>query len=136
MLSFVRLLFAILLTVATVVTINILSGRSVAAIDPYTATTVLAALLIAVFVSPRLHGFGDALNIKREKGQVKWFNVSKGYGFITRESGDDVFVHFRGIRGRGRRNLQEGQTVNFILTQGEKGPQADDVVVEGEEKES
>lgn len=136
MLSFVRLLFAILLTVAAVATINILSGRSIAAFDLFTAATILAALLIAVFVSPRLHGLGDALNITREKGQVKWFNVSKGYGFITRESGDDVFVHFRGIRGRGRRNLQEGQTVNFILTQGEKGPQADDVVVEGKEKQA
>ena len=64
-------------------------------------------------------------------GTVKWFNVSKGYSFITRESGDDVFVHFRAIRGkgRGRRSLTEGQIVEFVLTDGEKGPQADEVAI-------
>ncbi|MBO6752749.1 MULTISPECIES: cold shock domain-containing protein [Spongiibacter] len=67
----------------------------------------------------------------RERGTVKWFNVSKGYGFITRENGDDVFVHFRAIRGkgRGRRSLMEGQVVEFVLTEGEKGPQADEVAI-------
>ncbi|WP_372864284.1 cold-shock protein [Spongiibacter sp.] len=67
----------------------------------------------------------------RERGTVKWFNVSKGYGFITRENGDDVFVHFRSIRGkgRGRRSLMEGQQVEFVLSEGEKGPQAEEVSV-------
>jgi CspA family cold shock protein len=64
----------------------------------------------------------------RETGTVKWFNESKGFGFIEREQGDDVFVHFRSIRGEGFKTLSEGQKVEFTVTQGEKGPQADDVV--------
>jgi CspA family cold shock protein len=64
---------------------------------------------------------------ERETGTVKWFNDSKGYGFIQRESGADVFVHFRAIRGEGHRTLLEGQKVEFAVTQGQKGLQADDV---------
>lgn len=64
---------------------------------------------------------------QREQGTVKWFNGSKGYGFIERESGDDVFVHYSSILGDGFRNLDEGQRVEFVVTQGEKGPQASDV---------
>ena len=64
----------------------------------------------------------------RETGTVKWFNESKGFGFIEREQGEDVFVHFSSIRGEGFKTLSEGQKVEFTLTQGEKGPQADDVV--------
>jgi len=64
---------------------------------------------------------------QREKGTVKWFNGSKGYGFISRESGDDVFVHFNAINGEGYKNLEEGQQVEFTVTQGAKGPQAEDV---------
>lgn len=63
----------------------------------------------------------------RVKGTVKWFNNSKGYGFIERENGDDVFVHFRAIRGEGHRSLQEGQTVEFSVVQSPKGLQAEDV---------
>lgn len=66
---------------------------------------------------------------EKEQGTVKWFNGSKGYGFIERESGGDVFVHFSAIIGEGYRNLDEGQRVEFIVTQGEKGPQAQDVVI-------
>jgi CspA family cold shock protein len=67
----------------------------------------------------------------REQGEVKWFNYTKGFGFITRDSGDDIFVHFRSIRGEGdgKRGLREGQRVEFDISQGEKGLQADDVVV-------
>lgn len=64
----------------------------------------------------------------RESGKVKWFNASKGFGFITRDSGDDVFVHFRSIRGEGHRILRDGQRVEFSISQGDKGLQADDVV--------
>ncbi len=64
----------------------------------------------------------------RETGTVKWFNESKGFGFIEREQGEDVFVHFRSIRGEGFKTLSEGQKVEFTVTQGDKGPQADDVV--------
>lgn len=63
-------------------------------------------------------------------GIVKWFNDEKGFGFIEREGGPDVFVHFRSINGSGRRTLQEGQKVTFEVTQGQKGPQAENVTPE------
>lgn len=64
----------------------------------------------------------------REIGTVKWFNNARGYGFITRgENSDDIFVHYRNIRGEGYRSLAEGQKVEFMLNEGEKGLQADDV---------
>jgi len=63
----------------------------------------------------------------REQGTVKWFNVRKGYGFITRDQGEDVFVHFRNIEDKGRRGLKEGERVSFIVTMGDKGEQADQV---------
>ena len=63
----------------------------------------------------------------RETGTVKWFNVRKGYGFITRDSGDDVFVHFRNIEGSGRRAIEEEQRVSFVVIPGDKGLQADEV---------
>ncbi|WP_318013692.1 cold-shock protein [Marinomonas sargassi] len=65
----------------------------------------------------------------REQGTVKWFNSSKGFGFLTMENGDDVFVHYRAIRGRGRRFLVEGQVVRFYVTEGEKGKQAENVSI-------
>lgn len=64
---------------------------------------------------------------KRESGSVKWFNASKGFGFITRDSGDDIFVHFRSIRGEGHRVLHDGQRVEFAISEGDKGLQAEDV---------
>ncbi len=63
----------------------------------------------------------------RQHGQVKWFNVSKGFGFITRDDGEEIFVHFRSIRGGGRRGLRDGQKVTFIVADSDKGPQAEDV---------
>ena len=63
----------------------------------------------------------------RQTGTVKWFNDAKGFGFITRENGPDVFVHFRAISGSGHRTLTEGQKVTFRVVQGQKGLQAEDV---------
>ncbi|HZX78167.1 cold-shock protein [Lysobacter sp.] len=63
----------------------------------------------------------------RETGTVKWFNDAKGFGFISRESGEDVFVHFRSIQSSGFKSLQEGQKVSFVVAQGQKGLQADQV---------
>ena len=60
-------------------------------------------------------------------GTVKWFNADKGYGFIAPESGEDVFVHFSAIQSTGYRSLDEGQAVEFDITQGQKGPQAANV---------
>ncbi len=68
---------------------------------------------------------------EREKGTVKWFNGSKGYGFISREDGDDVFVHYSAIVGDGFRNLEEGQSVEFGVEPGRKGLQAVEVTVIG-----
>jgi CspA family cold shock protein len=64
---------------------------------------------------------------EREVGTVKWFNDAKGYGFIQRESGADVFVHFRAIRGEGHRSLTDGQQVEYTVSEGQKGLQAEDV---------
>ena len=63
----------------------------------------------------------------KEQGTVKWFNASKGYGFIQRQSGEDVFVHFSAIRGEGYKSLNEGQTVEFEVRKGPKGLQAENV---------
>jgi CspA family cold shock protein len=64
----------------------------------------------------------------REQGTVKWFNASKGYGFIQRESGEDVFVHFSAIQAEGYKSLNEGQAVEFEVTSGPKGLQASKVI--------
>ena len=64
----------------------------------------------------------------RVTGKVKWFNNSKGYGFIGQEGGADVFVHHSAIEGEGYKSLQEGDTVEFEVTQGQKGPQAEKVI--------
>jgi CspA family cold shock protein len=60
----------------------------------------------------------------RETGTVKWFNGQKGYGFITRDGGGDVFVHYSAIQAQGFRNLEEGDRVEFSVEQGQKGPAA------------
>jgi cold shock protein len=65
----------------------------------------------------------------KEMGKVKWFNEQKGYGFITRDNGgSDVFVHYSAIKGNGFKTLEEGQEVEFVVAQGPKGPQAQEVV--------
>jgi CspA family cold shock protein len=65
-----------------------------------------------------------------QQGTVKWFNSDKGYGFITSETGKDVFVHFSAIQSNGFRSLEEGQQVSFDVVDGQKGPQAENVVVQ------
>ena len=68
---------------------------------------------------------------ERQNGTVKWFNDEKGYGFITPESGADLFVHFRAIQGNGFKGLKGGQKVTFVALQCQKGMQADEVQAEG-----
>jgi cold shock CspA family protein len=67
------------------------------------------------------------LRAGKEHGSVKWFSASKGFGFITRDNGEDIFVHFRSIHGNGHRILHEGQRVEFAVSEGSKGLQAEDV---------
>ena len=87
---------------------------------------IIAAIFGNTFIIvPASSRAGDSS--EQESGTVKWFNVKKGYGFITRDQGDDVFVHFRNIEGGGRRGIDEGQRVSFIVINGDKGLQADEV---------
>lgn len=95
------------------------NGISVAGVCLLAALTLTAMLPTR---SPRRSQEGP-----REAGTVKWFNTSKGFGFISRDQGEDVFVHFRAIRGEGHRVLLEGQRVEFIVAHREKGLQAEDV---------
>ena len=89
----------------------------------------LAILIAAVLAGSLLTATGSTISEagEEETGTVKWFNVKKGYGFITRDAGDDVFVHYRNILGEGRRTISEGQRVRFIVVDSDKGPQADEV---------
>mgnify|MGYP001565017683 FL=1 len=102
----------------------------------------LATYIIAVFVGSTIatifngsatggasaaSGAGASNLMSKESGTVKWFNVKKGYGFITRDQGDDIFVHYRNIEGSGRKAVSEGQRVKFLVIDGDKGLQADEV---------
>ena len=90
----------------------------------FVATSFFSLVLAACFQDT---GGFDIFADDRETGTVKWFNLRKGYGFITRDQGDDVFVHFRSIEGRGDSAISEGERVTFIVSQSEKGPQAERV---------
>lgn len=91
---------------------------------PLLLAVFLPALAMLVMALPPLP---TRVKGPREQGRVKWFNATKGFGFVTREQGDDVFVHYRSIRGEGHRTLREGQRVEFVVMKGEKGLQAEDV---------
>ena len=92
--------------------------------------TSFVSIFLACVLAVKLTGSGTSharVGAGQEVGTVKWFNAAKGFGFITRENGDDVFVHFRSIQGKGHRSLGEGQRVVFSITEGDKGLQAVDV---------
>ncbi len=90
--------------------------------------SIFVASFIAVKTTSSIsRSTGAAITGDQERGTVKWFNAAKGFGFITRENGEDVFVHFRSIQGKGHRSLGEGQAVIFSVTEGDKGLQAVDV---------
>lgn len=126
-------------TVHLALTLYVLGGALVTATELYMTPNLPGRLLFWLPIVTCV--FGPALvmlimalpplpaRVKgpREQGRVKWFNATKGFGFITREQGDDVFVHYRSIRGEGHRTLREGQRVEFVVMKGEKGLQAEDV---------
>lgn len=88
------------------------------------------SIFVACVLAVKLGGSSETstkVGAGQEIGTVKWFNAAKGFGFITRENGDDIFVHFRSIQGKGHRSLGEGQRVVFSLAEGDKGLQAVDV---------
>ena len=90
--------------------------------------SIFIASVLSVKLSSSKSTHSDAvISGDQERGTVKWFNAAKGFGFITRENGEDVFVHFRSIQGKGHRSLGEGQAVIFSVTEGDKGLQAVDV---------
>lgn len=112
-------------TVGSLLDVNLSSSEWIAYV--YASISILLLLILSqVIASPLVANFEED---DREEGSVKWFNVSKGFGFVTRESGEDVFVHFRSIRGRGHRSLQEGQRVRFGVVESSKGLQAEDVTI-------
>lgn len=92
--------------------------------------TSFISILIACVITLQVTGTSRKafkVGSGRETGTVKWFNAAKGFGFITRENGDDIFVHFRSIQGKGHRSLGEGQAVIFEVAESDKGLQAVDV---------
>ena len=101
-------------------------------VHPRASRDRLARAIAGISLDPGRHGGGTAAaeKVKMAQGTVKWFNGDKGYGFIAVEGGGpDVFVHFSAITGGGYRSLEEGQKVEFDITQGQKGPQAENVRV-------
>lgn len=130
------LLVSLLITLLACIPLYILSTQDYTLTlsnFPLLALSLFVTILMSSFwahtsPSPNEHDYyDDEAHSSRETGSVKWFNANKGFGFITRDSGDDVFVHFRSIRGEGHRVLHDGQRVEFEVSQGEKGLQADDV---------
>jgi CspA family cold shock protein len=138
---FYRLILTALLTLAAVFLLRSLDAgnTSQTLFNPIQTIGLFILFLLAIFISPaiktsttsRSSTSSSSNTTDIEQGTVKWFNVSKGYGFITSDAGEDVFVHFRSIKGtgQGRKILREGQAVEFIVTTGDKGPQAEDVVL-------
>jgi CspA family cold shock protein len=132
------LLSLIVAAIASTLTSILLSGepfdrRLLIAFFLATATTALLVRSAQVSTHPNSEPLAQPSTTAggvRERGTVKWFNSSKGFGFIVRENGEEIFVHFRSIRGEGRRGLRDGQSVSFVVADSSKGPQAEDVVGE------
>lgn len=129
--SFIRsLIISVIIAFLAAVTHHLIEHRDLG--FPYEPSFyyLLLQFAVAVFVGNLLFRLTENMRVSRgnrELGTVKWFNVKKGYGFITRDQGEDVFVHFRNIRGSGRRSIADGQRVEFVVVTGDKGLQADDV---------
>ena len=138
-----KILVSVVIAIITYLALAAVNGES---FIPASASNLitLAILFIGIFASTVLSsGSGSKTSSAKpskasggstksssdgsEEGSVKWFNVKKGYGFITRDQGDDVFVHYRNLEGKGRRSIAEGQRVSFFVVDGDKGLQAEEV---------
>ncbi|MBX9914368.1 MAG: cold-shock protein [Pseudomonadaceae bacterium] len=126
----VLLVFAVALQTMILLAPMPLIGSQPAALFAFLAVTAAVALNLTLNLRQnRAYSPAEPQDLgDRETGTVKWFNTSKGFGFISRDSGDDIFVHFRAIRGEGHRVLVEGQRVEFAVMQRDKGLQAEDVI--------
>jgi len=130
-----RIILSAILAAATAAILQIISNQDSSLINPLQFIAIFIATALAAFISPAIKASTTTSAPKatpaskegREIGTVKWFNVSKGYGFVTRASGEEIFVHFRSISGDGRKVLREGQKIEFAVVDGDKGPQAEDV---------
>lgn len=136
--SIYRLILSIILTAIAIGALQAVSssnGDPHPSFNPIIFAIIFIVVALASFISPLIKAGSAVSSVSRstsdsgnrERGTVKWFNVSKGYGFVTRQNGEEIFVHFRSIRGEGRRVLREGDSIEFTVTEGEKGPQAEDV---------
>ena len=141
--SFVKILIISLIVsiIATVITMQVQPANTASIGESFSSlfstnyvtlaisfiSIMVASLISSKLTSSKSGGSKAAIANGQERGTVKWFNAAKGFGFITRENGEDVFVHFRSIQGKGHRSLGEGQAVIFSVTEGDKGLQAVDV---------
>lgn len=140
-----KLIISLVVTaIATMLTTIVVQGDTVSLFDLRIAIAFFVATFATAIIVGSMSPSADASTVDspassvvkasadgpREHGTVKWFNVSKGFGFIIRENDEEIFVHFRSIRGEGRRSLRDGQKVSFVVAQSDKGPQAEDVVGE------
>ncbi len=131
----------VITAIASALVTTLLAGETILFMDlrlavAFFAATATTAIIVGSMAAPSEAASEEVAHkplpgdTARELGTVKWFNVSKGFGFIVKDDGEEIFVHFRSIRGEGRRSLRDGQNVSFIVTQSDKGPQAEDVVDE------
>ncbi len=136
---FISIIIAAIFSSATLILLN--NSPQPIALSPESLSIIIIGYLLAtlltsiaqykVFLS-RCRDIPSSKNHtqeNREQGTVKWFNVNKGFGFITQENGDDIFVHYRSIRGHGRKKLLDGQSVTYTVIDSDRGFQADDVEV-------
>jgi len=131
-----NLVSALLVLAVVLQTLTLLAPMPVIAGQPAVLFSLLtAAIAVLLHLAVSFYKSSPSTNTpqtydmsNRDTGTVKWFNTSKGFGFISRDSGDDIFVHFRAIRGEGHRVLVEGQRVEFSVMNRDKGLQAEDVI--------
>lgn len=116
-------------TLTLLVPVENVAGQPAVVVGLFLAVLAVALHLAVSFYKTRPSAATQPHDLgTRDTGTVKWFNTSKGFGFISRDSGDDIFVHFRAIRGEGHRVLVEGQRVEFSVMNRDKGLQAEDVI--------